>query len=393
MPVAEIITIGTEILLGEILDTNTHQIAQALRGAGVDLYWTTTVGDNEERIAEAVHRGFSRSEVIITTGGLGPTIDDATRQGVARALGVGTEYRPELWDQILERYRRFGREPTENNKRQAHIPTGAIAIENPVGTAPSFLVEQESKALICLPGVPREMAFLMEKEVLPYIKKRFPLEEVILIRLIHTAGVGESQIDDRIIDLEKLANPTVGLAAHTGQVDVRITAKAGSEEDARAMIQPVEAEVRDRLGTWIYGADQETLESVALSHLARKGLRLTVLEAGIGCAMARRVAGDNGVFLQGRVIPDLPEPGSLMVQTAALRDETSAEVALGLSLHPGEGVQTLYQALISPKKQGVRTHSYGGPPGNAPLWAVNISLNLLRTLESKYRIRQREPRG
>ncbi len=157
MPKAEIITIGTEILLGEIVDTNSRFIARALRDEGVDLYWTSTVGDNPERIAEAVRSGMERSEIIISTGGLGPTVDDPTRDAVALALGVETEFREELWQQVIDRFARFGREPTQNNRRQAYVPQGAIAIENPVGTAPAFIVETKKNAIIALPGVPREM--------------------------------------------------------------------------------------------------------------------------------------------------------------------------------------------------------------------------------------------
>ncbi|MGD2028138.1 MAG: competence/damage-inducible protein A, partial [Anaerolineales bacterium] len=173
MPSAEILTIGTEILLGEIVDTNSRYIARTLRDHGVDIYWLSTVGDNPARIAEAMQQGMQRSEIILSTGGLGPTIDDPTREAAALALGTQTEFRPELWQQVQDRFARFGRTPTENNKRQAFVPQGAIAIENPVGTAPAFIGETEKNALICLPGVPREMEHLMQHAVIPYLQKRF----------------------------------------------------------------------------------------------------------------------------------------------------------------------------------------------------------------------------
>ena len=157
MPTAEIITIGTEILLGEIVDTNARFIARQLRDAGIDLYRKTTVGDNATRIATAIQQAMESSDIIITTGGLGPTIDDPTREAVALALETETEYRPELWEQIKARFERFGRIPTENNKRQAYVPIGAIAVENPVGTAPAFISERDMCSIIALPGVPREM--------------------------------------------------------------------------------------------------------------------------------------------------------------------------------------------------------------------------------------------
>jgi nicotinamide-nucleotide amidase len=163
MPTAEIITIGTEILLGEILDTNAQYLARALRDAGVDLYRKTTVGDNTRRIAQAIQQAQERCDIVITTGGLGPTVDDPTREAVALAVGVETEFRPELWEQIESRFRRFNRQPTENNKRQAYVPRGALAVENPVGTAPAFIVENGEQAIISLPGVPSEMKYLTQK--------------------------------------------------------------------------------------------------------------------------------------------------------------------------------------------------------------------------------------
>ncbi len=231
MPSAEIITIGTEILLGEIIDTNATYIARELRRIGMDLYRKTSVGDNAERIAQAIREALQRCDVVITTGGLGPTVDDPTREAVALAFGVQTEFRPELWEQIQARFARFGRQPTENNKRQAYIPQGAHPIENPVGTAPCFRMEGEGGTVISLPGVPREMEHLMQNAVLPHLRQRYPDLGVIKARVLHTAGAGESNIDALIGDLEELTNPTVGLDAASGQVDVRIRAKPGSAVD------------------------------------------------------------------------------------------------------------------------------------------------------------------
>ena len=176
---AEIIAIGTELLLGEIVDTNTSVIARALRSIGIDLYRTAIVGDNPDRIAQAVREAAARSDAVITTGGLGPTVDDASRQGIALAVGLPTEFRPELWEQIQERFARYGRTPTENNRQQAMIPAGALAVENPVGTAPAFIVETPTSAVISLPGVPGEMSYLLETAVLPYLRRRLGLSAII----------------------------------------------------------------------------------------------------------------------------------------------------------------------------------------------------------------------
>ena len=183
MPNAEIITIGTEILLGEIVDTNAQYLARSLRDHGIDLFRTTSVGDNPQRIALAVQEGLRRSTIIITTGGLGPTVDDPTREAVALAIGVPTEFRPDLWDQVQARFRRYGRIPTENNRRQAYIPQGAIPVENPVGTAPCFIVEIDGRAIISLPGVPREMEYLMQHAIIPYLCERYDLRSTIKARV------------------------------------------------------------------------------------------------------------------------------------------------------------------------------------------------------------------
>jgi len=388
MPTAEIITIGTEILLGEILDTNAQYIARELRDAGIDLYRKTTVGDNAQRIAQAIRQAMEGSQIILTTGGLGPTVDDPTREAVALAIETETEFRPELWEQIQARFQRFGRQPTQNNQRQAYIPKGAIAVENPVGTAPAFIVEKNDCAIIALPGVPREMEYLLENAIFPYLRQRYKLTGMIKARVLHTSGAGESQIDDLISDLEKLSNPTIGLAAHSGQVDVRITAKAESEAKADEMIQELEAEVRRRLGTWVYGADQETLEEVAIKAILRRGWTLAVVEAGLNGELIRRLSSaaqtlDTGIisaFKGGEMITELPTPEELFAFASVYRQTRQVEVCLGVAIYPGAEKQDVYLALLTPEGEQRFTRPYGGPSGNAPRWALNHSLDLLRKL-------------
>lgn len=380
MPAAEIITIGTELLLGETVDTNTRYIARALRDEGLDLYRTSTIGDNVERIAEIIQEAMTRSEVIITTGGLGPTVDDPSREAVALALGVEIEFRPELWEQILERFQRHGRIPTDNNKRQAYVPKGALAIENAVGTAPAFIGITEKHAIISLPGVPREMEYLMQHKVIPYLKERFDLSGVIKSRVLHTSGVGESQIDERIDDLERLTNPTVGLAAHAGQVDVRITAKAKTEDKANALIQTVESQLRKRLRSWIYGADEDTLEGVALDVLSSYGWELCVVEANLGGRLIRQLADTDGPFAGGEMLKTPPSPEDLPGIVRDFCHTHGAQAGLGIILQPGETKQTLHIALMTPDEERQVIRTYGGPPKLAPLWAVNLSLDIIRKL-------------
>jgi competence/damage-inducible protein CinA-like protein len=250
MPSAEILTIGTELLLGEIVNTNTQVIAQALRKIGVDVYRTSTIGDNSERISEIIKESLLRSDILIMTGGLGPTVDDPTRLALANAFGLNLEFHQILWDEIVERFSRYGIQPPENNKQQAYLPTEAESLPNPRGTAPGIHLDVEGKVVFALPGVPGEMEGMLHEQVVPRIKSGYGLTGVILIRNIRVDGVGESQIDALISDLEELSNPTVGLAASKGYVLIRLTAKAESEELADALLTDLEKEIKNRLAGW-----------------------------------------------------------------------------------------------------------------------------------------------
>jgi competence/damage-inducible protein CinA-like protein len=394
MPSVEIITIGTEILLGEIVDTNTRYIARLMRGLGVDLYRTTTIGDNVERIAEAIRNALERAEIVITTGGLGPTVDDPTREAVARAFGVETEFRPELWEQILEIVTRYCRVPGENQKRQAYLPKGAIGIKNDVGTAPAFIMEysplpegeeipwrsvepaETVRLVISLPGVPKEMEYLLHEAVLPYLQTRYNLDQIIKVRLLHTAGAGEGDIDEMIGDFELLANPTVGLAAHTGIVDIRIAAKAGTEAEADRMLADVEQQLRERLGTLVYGIDEDTLEEAALRAASERDWKLVALESGLGGALKLclgRIQAGNLLAVES---VELSKGGDLPVFLKATQEKYGAHAALGVAVFPEKRVVEL--ALITPYETRVRQRSFGGHPGLLPRWTVNVALNWLR---------------
>lgn len=397
MPSAEIITIGTEILLGEIVDTNTRYIARALRGMGVDLFRTITIGDNVERIAESIRNSMNRAEIVITTGGLGPTIDDPTREAVARAAGVELEFREDLWEQVVETISRYGRKPSENQKRQAYAPKGALGIRNPVGTAPCFIVEtfavrpavalqdehevevasavelrtqreQHESVVISLPGVPNEMEHILHESVIPYLQKRFNLNELIKIKILHCAGLGEGLIDEKIADLEILSNPTVGLAAHTGIVDIRIAAKAKDETQADEMISKIEQDVRARLGDVVFGADEETLENVALKAVASRGWSLTGLESNLDGLLALKLPHTTSVS-------SLQSTNFLEALRVA-RTSANADVALGVMINIED--RSADMALITP--EGEKTHrvTYGGPPRSLPLWSVNLALDWMR---------------
>ncbi len=368
MPSAEIITIGTEILLGEIIDTNTRYIARALRGMGVDLFRTVTIGDNAERIADAIRNSMHRAEIVITTGGLGPTVDDPTREAVARAAGVELEYREDLWAQVVEAISRYGRQPSENQKRQAYAPKGALGIKNPVGTAPCFIVETERNAVASLPGVPNEMEQIFHESIVPYLQKRFNLDEIIKIRILHCAGLGEGTIDEKIADLETLGNPTVGLAAHTGVVDIRIAAKAKRESEADRMIADIETDLRERLGNAVFGADEDTLEAVALRVTASRGWGLIGLESNLNGLLAQKIP-------QTVSAADL-RPATLLKTLRAALYSAHADAALGVIVNFEDRSADL--ALIAPRFEEIRRVTYGGPPRSLPQWALNLALDWLR---------------
>jgi competence/damage-inducible protein CinA-like protein len=376
MTSAEIIAIGTEILLGEIVDTNTRYLARVLRGLGVNLHRTTTIGDNVERIAEAIQNSMQRADIVITTGGLGPTVDDPTREAVAKAVGVETEFREDLWLQVVAIIERYGRRAiSENQKRQAYVPKGAIGLPNPVGTAPCFIVENplpsgegRVRAIISLPGVPAEMEHVLHESVVPYLQKKFNLNEIIKVRVLHCAGLGEGMIDEKIADLETLANPTVGLAAHTGVVDVRIAAKAQSENEADALIAEIEAQVRERLGAVVFGVDEDKLEEVTLDLIAKRGWTLIALESDLDGNLARKIP---RVELRSGL-----NPVALMESLREARSAARAELALGVALYPADRAAEM--ALITPRGEKTQRITYGGSPKSLPLWATNLALNWLR---------------
>jgi len=375
---AEILTIGTELLLGHIVDSNTRMIAVALRENGFDLFRTATVGDNPERIALAVSNAFEQSEVLITAGGLGPTVDDVTRQGVAQALGVELEFREELWTQIVERFKAFGREPTENNRSQATVPKDAIGIENAVGTAPGFIAEKAEKIVIALPGVPAELEHLLEQEVLPYLRTRYGPPAVIKSRTIRTAGLGESWLDEKIQDLERMANPTVGLAAHPGRVDIRITAKASTEMEVDQMLWKVEATLQQRLGDRIYGVDNETLESAAMAQIEAAGLRLATLEFGTDGALGNSLAGFENTFVGSEHPTELLSRKEMAEGMERLMKELDASAVLGLSVETTEDGMEIFAILKTPAGVRELERSFGGAAPNATLWAISLALDHMR---------------
>lgn len=329
---AEIVMIGTELLLGEIVDTNANMFAKALRDIGMDLLYKTTVGDNEQRMVDVLSLALDRSDVVITSGGIGPTVDDMTRQAVAKATGRNLVYSDELEAQIAARFRNFGRPMADNNKRQAYIPEGAMPLENPVGTAPCFLSEDINGRgfVISLPGVPRELEHMLHNVVIPILIDRMGGRKVTKVRVLRTCAVGESNIDRTIGDLMTESNPTVGLAAHAGQTDVRVAAKADTEEEADALIAPMEAELRKRLGVAIYGVGKDTVAEVVGGLLKERDLLFGVVDT----------------LTEGQLVRELQENGCGDVVTTDVHPTDLNEVleTVGLDMST-EDAQTLAKAV------------------------------------------------
>ncbi len=337
----EILMIGTELLLGQIVDTNAAFMGQTLAEHGINLYQKTTVGDNPERIRNAFDDALRRSDVVLTSGGLGPTEDDITRECIADLLDRPLEFRQDLYDELAARFERFRFAMTENNRKQATAPRGAISIPNPNGTAPGLIVEDARGTIICMPGVPHELKAMLTDSVLPYLKKKFGIAAVIHSRVLKVCGIGESRVDAAIGDLIKhQQNPTVGVLASPDAVRIRITARAATRDEACALIGEVDARVRERLPGLIMGVDDETLEQVVDGLLRARGWRIALAESVTGGALARRMAA-AGVpsFAGGMVLPcaalSQDDTARAAAELAAqARAQYGAECALGIAANP-----------------------------------------------------------
>jgi nicotinamide-nucleotide amidase len=305
-PSAEIVAIGSELLLGQIVDTNSSHIAARLAQIGIEVARTSTVGDDFHRMEDILAEATRRASILITTGGLGPTEDDLTREAIARVAGRPLVLDPDLVAQIEAWFKRRGFRMTENNRKQAYLPEGAIPVENPVGTAPAFIVENPGCVTISLPGVPREMKYLLEHRIVPYLRSRFELKsKIIRYRVLRTCGLGESGVGLQIQDLMRESkNPAVGTLASPGDVRIRITATAEDPEKADTLIAATEEEIRKRLGKLIYGMDEETLQGNIARDLKRLNLTLGIVETFTGGNVLQKLTGtEHSSSFHGVVLP------------------------------------------------------------------------------------------
>lgn len=291
---AEIMAVGTELLLGDIINTNAQFIARELAALGIPVYHQSVVGDNDERLMECIEEGFERADIIITTGGLGPTKDDLTKEIAAEYFGKNLVPHEESMRLIEEYFKRSGKEMAESNRKQAYFPEGSIILRNNNGTAPGCIIEGCGKIIILLPGPPKEMIPMFRECVIPYLSKFS--EGVFLSRVLRICGIGESQMEEKIKHIIKSqSNPTVAPYAKENEVTLRITARAASSEEAERLIAPVEKSIRDILGQNIYGADDCTLEDVVGELLIKKGLTISTAESCTGGLIAGTLINYPGI--------------------------------------------------------------------------------------------------
>jgi nicotinamide-nucleotide amidase len=404
---AEIVGVGTELLLGQIANTNAQRISEALASIGVDVYFHTAVGDNLERMAGVIQAAAERSDAVVITGGLGPTPDDITREGVAAAFGLKLVRDETLAQQVRDTFARFGRPMPEDNLRQADLPEGAIPIP-PEGTAPGFYIEHEGCILFALPGVPWEMEAMLTKTVMPQLRARGG-EGVTLSRHVLVVGLGESHAHEKIADIvDAQTNPTIAYLAGGGQVRIRITAKAPGEAEALALIRPVEEAIRERLGRYAVEGDADDIVPAFGDLMRRRGVKVAVAESltgGLIGAALSRVKGSSDFFLGGLILYDtdmkekvggvdrsiLEGPGAVSAECAAAMAESaslrfssdlglSATGVAGPSEQEGKPVGTVFVGAAYGGRTETRQIRAYGDRENIRKISVTAALDLGRRL-------------
>jgi nicotinamide-nucleotide amidase len=409
---AEILSIGTEILLGEIVDTNAQYIASRLPALGIDLYFKAVVGDNLDRLTDTIRYARDRADVIICTGGLGPTEDDLTREAIAAVLDEDPRVDPQLEAGLRAFFERRGYAMPERNVKQAWVIPSCRAIPNPRGTAPGWWVERDGKVIIAMPGPPTEMSRMWEKEVAPELLRRNP-GSILITRTLKTAGIGEGTVDEMVSDLLKSANPSIGIYARADGVHLRLAAKAPDEAEAWRLIRPLEDDARRILGPAIWGADDDTFESVVGDMMKERGISLAAMESCTGGLLASTITdvpGSSEYFRGGLVSyqtelkiawgvdPEVIEqhgvisPECARAMARAAREKLEASVGVGITgvagpdEQEGKPVGTIHiaiDAIWAPPQ----SMSYVFPQGRVAVKrrAVTTALVLLRQSLLGYR--------
>ena len=338
--IVELISVGTELLLGNIVNTNARFLAEKCALLGLSMYNQVVVGDNRERLADAVKTALDRSDLVILTGGLGPTEDDLTKETCAEAMGYGLVEDAHTRARIEEYFKNsIFKEIPDNNWKQAMVPEGALVLDNDNGTAPGLILEKDGKRAVLLPGPPNEMIPLFQGQVEPYLQKLRP--ELIVSRMVKICGKGESQVEDELLDLiDKQTNPTIATYAKTGEVHVRVTASAPNEETAERLIKPVVKEIKRRFGMAVYSIrEEETLEMAVVRLLKKYELTVATAESCTGGLVAGRIVnvpGASDVFREGFITysnkakrKHLDVSKNTIKKYGAVSKETAREMAVG----------------------------------------------------------------
>jgi nicotinamide-nucleotide amidase len=373
---AELLSVGTELLLGHVLDTNASFLAEKLSGLGIDVFYKTTVGDNPRRLAEALRHSLARSDLVISTGGLGPTSDDITAAIVSEVVGEEVAVHQPSAQRIRHRLQERGLEPGESHLKQAHLPRGSIAVPNPVGTAPGFIVEKGGKTVIALPGVPAEMTAMMVESVIPYLRQRLKAPGIIKSRVLKFTGIGESLLEEKLKDLMTgQKNPSLAPLAKVGEVHLRITAKADSEAEADQMIAELEQRVRSRVGEHIFGADAETIEEVVGRRLRERGMKLATAESCTGGLIGHRLTNVPGSsdYFTGTVVAYsdaakvclLGVPEELIRRHGSVSEPVALAMAKGARAIAGSDVGLAVTGIAGP----------GGATAKKPVGLVHVAVS------------------
>ena len=403
--IVEIIAVGTELLLGQITNRNAAHLGEKLAESGFDSHYQVVVGDNLDRIVESIKTAMGRSDAVIMTGGIGPTQDDVTREAISAATERPLRFNEEFAERLRTFWASRGRQMPESNLRQAEYPEGAEQIANPKGTAPALALEHEGCWVFALPGVPAEMRYLLQHEVMPRLLEVAGEEQVVLSRLVRSWGRSESQVAELLDDLyHRSTNPSVAFLASAGEIKVRITAKAPTEPEAEALIAPYEEIVRDRLGTSVFGVDEETIEQVVLTLLAERGWTLATAEsatAGLIAARITSVPGASEIFRGGAVVYatdlkasmlDVPQEvldegvvseatALFMAEGAAGRLQADVAVAVTGSAGPDpqeREIGTMIIGVHTPDGSGARVLRLPGDRERIRTYAATAALHLLR---------------
>lgn len=372
---AEILCVGTELLLGDILNSNARWLAQELAALGVPHHRQEVVGDNRERLMAAVREAAQRCRVLITTGGLGPTADDLTTEAIAAAFNVPLVEHAEVWADIQAKLGARGRPVAASNRRQALLPEGAAVLPNPTGTAPGMIWSpRPGFTILTFPGVPSELRAMWQATAIPWLRQAKLAEGVFLSRRLHVWGIGESLLAEQVADLLAQANPTVAPYAGGGQVTLRVTARGADALEARTLLEPVEREIRRRIGLACFGADGESLASVILEELTRRGQTLAVAESctggGLGAALAA-VPGASQCWLGGVMAYANRAKEVLLGVPADLLDRWGA-VSDPVALAMAQGVRQRFDS-----DWAVATTGIAGPGGGSvekPVGLVHVAV-------------------